>query len=232
MNQLRCDFHIHTTHSDGTCSIQEVLSLYAQQQFDVIAITDHAVDRVSLKAFELQGGPSSVTREQFPEYLHQLELARQEAREKYNLHVIPGIELTNNTKEYHILALDIQEWIDPDLTVPEMVVEIHRQGGVAVACHPAQKEGIPAEAQGSFRHLYDNRERYKDIFDAWEVANRYHLFSSVSLMKVPFLANSDLHRPEHIFSWKTCLTSEKFNTAAVKVAIQHGDRAIFYHQRR
>ena len=39
---LLCDFHVHTTWSDGRLSIREVVDLYGQTgRFDVIAITDH-----------------------------------------------------------------------------------------------------------------------------------------------------------------------------------------------
>jgi len=230
MNTLRCDFHIHTTYSDGLCSISEIMKLYAQERFDVIAITDHAVDCTSLKLFEQIGYPPSITAANFPDYMHQLEKSRWEAREQYNLHLIPGLELTNNTDEYHILALDIKEWISPNGSVSNIVAEIHRQEGIAVACHPARKEGVVE--QGAYRHLYEYRETYRNLFDAWEVANRHHLFTAIGLMKVPHLANSDFHRPEHIFSWKTLLQAEKFNTSSVKDAIrQNNTVAIFLHSR-
>ena len=39
---LLCDFHVHTTWSDGRLSIREVVDLYGQTgRFDVVAITDH-----------------------------------------------------------------------------------------------------------------------------------------------------------------------------------------------
>ena len=39
---LLCDFHVHTTWSDGRLSVREVIDLYGQTgRFDVIAITDH-----------------------------------------------------------------------------------------------------------------------------------------------------------------------------------------------
>jgi predicted metal-dependent phosphoesterase TrpH len=39
---LLCDFHVHTTWSDGRLSVREVVDLYGQTgRFDVIAITDH-----------------------------------------------------------------------------------------------------------------------------------------------------------------------------------------------
>jgi hypothetical protein len=229
MNRLRCDFHIHTTYSDGICSVQEIVQLYAKEQFDVIAITDHALDSFTAHLFSEQGRWAGVGKENFPDYLHELEKMRQQAV-KHNLHLIKGIEVSNNTKEYHVLALDVKEWIDPDLSVPEIVAEIHRQEGVAVACHPAAK--LDEQIQGAFRHLYENRETYRHLFDAWEIANRYHLFPTVGLMQVPYLANSDLHRPEHIYSWKTSLIAEKFNTPSIKSAICNNDTvSIFLHRK-
>jgi hypothetical protein len=229
MNNLRCDFHIHTTYSDGECSVEEILKLYAREKFDVIAITDHALDQTSLKLFNQYGWIPRLCEQSFSAYLEYLQEAGEKARMDYNLHLIPGVEVSNNTKEYHILALDIKEWIDPDLPVPAVVAEIHRQGGVAVACHPEEKTGIAS--QGAYRHLYENRERYRALFDAWEVANRHHLFPSVGLMKVPYLANSDLHRPEDIFSWKTLLKAEKFNTDSIKEAICTNETiSIFLHR--
>lgn len=228
MDRLRCDFHIHTTYSDGNCSVPEIIQLYVKERFDVIAITDHVLDSFSANFFSEQGLNFGVSKENFPDYLHDLEKMRQEAA-KYNLHLIKGIEVSNNTDEYHILALDVKEWIDPDLSVPEIVAEIHRQEGIAVACHPEVKMG--EQIQGPFRHLYEHRETYKKLFDAWEIANRYHLFPSVGLMRVPYLANSDLHRVEHIYSWKTLLNAEKFNTPSVKSAICNNETvSIFFHR--
>jgi predicted metal-dependent phosphoesterase TrpH len=37
---LLCDFHIHTTYSDGSVELRKVIDLYGQAGFDVIAITD------------------------------------------------------------------------------------------------------------------------------------------------------------------------------------------------
>lgn len=229
MNRLRCDFHIHTTYSDGTCSVPEIIQLYTQERFDVIAITDHALDSFSTNLFAEQGLRAGVEKGNFPDYLHDLDKMCKQAAEQ-QLHLIKGIEVSNNTDEYHILALDIKEWIDPDLSVPDIVAEIHRQEGVAVACHPAAKIG--EQIQGAFRHLYENRERYKQLFDAWEIANRYHLFPSVGLMQVPYLANSDLHRAEHIYSWKTSLIAEKFDTSSIKSAICNNQTvSIFFHRK-
>src|SRR5674476_773527 len=41
MSMLLCDFHIHTTWSDGSVDLPEVVDIYGQAGFDVISITDH-----------------------------------------------------------------------------------------------------------------------------------------------------------------------------------------------
>ena len=38
-----CDFHIHTTFSDGEVGLRRVVDFYGQNAFDVIAIADHVV---------------------------------------------------------------------------------------------------------------------------------------------------------------------------------------------
>ena len=42
---LLCDFHVHTTYSDGVLSVPEVVDLFGRSGHDVIAITDHIVNR-------------------------------------------------------------------------------------------------------------------------------------------------------------------------------------------
>jgi processive 1,2-diacylglycerol beta-glucosyltransferase len=41
------------------------------------------------------------------------------------------------------------------------------------------------------------------------VANRDDIFNPIGLKRLPFVANSDFHKPKHIFSWKTVLFCEK-----------------------
>ena len=41
---LLTDLHIHSTFSDGTVPIEEIIMLYGEAGFDVIAITDHLFD--------------------------------------------------------------------------------------------------------------------------------------------------------------------------------------------
>lgn len=41
---LLCDFHIHTNFSDGSMELRDVVDIFGQAGFDVIAITDHVVN--------------------------------------------------------------------------------------------------------------------------------------------------------------------------------------------
>ena len=42
---LLCDFHVHTTYSDGALPLPEVVDLFGRSGHDVIAMTDHIVNR-------------------------------------------------------------------------------------------------------------------------------------------------------------------------------------------
>ncbi len=103
------DLHTHTIYSyDGTASVPAVLARAKQIGLDVIAITDHDVMTGSLKALELAP--------------------------RYGLEVIPAIEVT--TAEGDLLALDITEKVQRDLSLVETVLNVRELGGFCIAPHP------------------------------------------------------------------------------------------------
>ena len=57
---------------------------------------------------------------------------------------------------------------------------------------------------------------------AWEIANRNNIFDCVGMKRLPFLANSDFHKPKHIYSWKTLLYCEK-NADAIKECVRRNE---------
>ena len=61
------------------------------------------------------------------------------------------------------------------------------------------------------------------MLDAWEIANRNNIFTPVGLKRLSFVANSDFHKPKHIFSWKTLLHCEK-DPEAIKACIRRNER--------
>ena len=217
MEWLYCDFHIHTSWSDGICPLNDVIEMYGETGFDVIAITDHVLDNESLSRTKQACGIScSIEKEQFAHYQRELWSAARYAWETYNMLVIPGIELTNDASKYHILALDSKEYISPDLGVEDILTEIKAQGGISVACHPYIRNHTGDEPS---EYLWTNQDRFALMFDAWEVANRDDLFNVVGLKKFNYIANSDFHEEKHLRSWKTLLRCAK-NVEAVKQAIR------------
>jgi 3',5'-nucleoside bisphosphate phosphatase len=215
---LFCDFHIHTDASDGALSMEAVVDLYGEHGFDVIAITDHILDITTIERQQQEGLPlMAVPEAVFQDQLHRLWREKKRAWSRYNMLLIPGAEITNNTGQYHLLALDIKEYISPDPPVRDIIDTIHEQEAIAIACHPHYKEEV--DTQPVYAHLWDHHQEYKNLFDAWEVANRDSLFDVVGLRKFNYVANSDFHEMSHIYSWKTMLNCEK-NTEAIKEALR------------
>ena len=226
---LLCDFHIHTTDSDGKLSLEEIIELYGQRGFDVIAITDHIMDSASLKTYREAGQRiPAIEEEMFPKYLQSLWNASKIAWERYRMLLLPGMEITNDTQKFHMLGIDIKDYISPDQSVEQIIAQIHTQGGIAVACHPAQR-GHTQEQQSI--HLWNNHDRFATLFDAWEVANRDDLFNVVGLKKFNYVANSDFHELRHVYSWKTLLFCEK-NPEAIKQAIRENVGVSIYLYRK
>ena len=59
----------------------------------------------------------------------------------------------------------------------------------------------------------------------WEAANRDDLFSVTSLKHYPYVANSDFHKPKHLYSWKTLVRAEKNWPAMRSIAFRTGSRS-------
>ena len=231
---LLCDFHVHTRWSDGRLSIREVVDLYGETgRFDVIAITDHILMERDLLAragrlASLGYRQYSVTEERFTDYLAEINAEARRARRLYGMLVVPGAEITQNhlrsRKNSHIIALNISEWISADQPAENILREIRRQGALSIACHPHHRTTRRIEI--STCYLWDHRKRLVDLVDVWEAANRDDLFSVTSLKHYPYVANSDFHKPKHLYSWKTLLRCEKSWEAIARALRSNVDVAL------
>jgi predicted metal-dependent phosphoesterase TrpH len=214
---LLCDFHIHTTWSDGRLSLRDVIDLYGQTgKFDVIAITDHILMKKDLLAragrlATLGRRRYAVTEATFDEYLADIDHEAQRALRDYGMIVIPGAEVTQNhlraRKNSHIIALGIKKYISADQSAEDILKEIRRQGAISVACHPHHRTTRRVEI--STCYLWDHRQELSSLVDVWEAANRDDLFSVTSLKHYPYVANSDFHKGNHLHSWKTLIRARK-----------------------
>jgi processive 1,2-diacylglycerol beta-glucosyltransferase len=220
---LLCDFHIHTNYSDGKLSVPEIIDFYGEHGFDCICITDHLADpkRLIGKLSELAN--LTLGREQIEEYFSVIERERQRAWRRYKMLVMTGIEFNKDgytrKSSAHLLGIDLKAPISAALEIPEIIAQIHAQGGLAVASHP---HIMKSEWGKNTLHFWENQEKYAPLLDAWEIANRNNIFNDVGLKRLPFMANSDFHKPKHIYSWKTLIYAEK-DCEAIKDCIRKNE---------
>lgn len=221
---LLCDFHIHTNYSDGKLTVGEVVDYYGSHGFDCICITDHLADPRRLIGKLARLSRLTLSPDQMREYF---EVIRQEAKRawcRYGMLVLAGIEFNKDgytpKTSAHLLGIGLEDPVQADLDLPETIARIHSQGALAVASHPHL---MKSEWGRNTLYLWENQETYVPLLDAWEIANRDNLFSPVARKRLPFIANSDFHKPRHIYSWKTVLQCEK-DPEAIKACIRDNQR--------
>jgi signal transduction histidine kinase/predicted metal-dependent phosphoesterase TrpH len=232
---LLADLHIHSTFSDGLLPIEEIVEIYGKSGFDIIAITDHLFDTESQRSLELHEEGKSI--KNIGAYFGKIEEVARWAKKDCDLLVLPGLEICNLPRDYHILGLDLKEPVDPNQDAEKVIQAIHRQGGLAIASHPHLKlsfflQGDQTSIQRHPLHLWKFRERYADKIDAWEIANQEDLFEMVGLERFPFLANSDFHARCHLTSWKSLIFSEKEKEAVKKAIITKRVAIFFFNEGR
>ena len=221
---LLCDFHIHTNYSDGKLTAPDVVDFYGKRGFDCICITDHLGDprRLIGKLSKLVN--LTLGAEQLDEYFDVLERERRRAWRKFGMLVMTGIEFNKDgltqKSSAHLLGIDLKAPIRPALDLAPTIAEIHAQGALAVASHP---HIMKSEWGKNTLYLWEHQEVFAPLIDAWEIANRNNIFTPVGLKRLAFLANSDFHKPKHIYSWKTLLQCEK-EPEAIKECIRKNER--------
>ena len=118
------DLHIHSTYSDGHLSIPELVDFYGQNNFKIIAITDHLCEEETFLGRASNFLEKTLTKETFPFYLKLIEKEAKRAMEEYGMLVIPGVEFTKNSfyfkRSAHVLALGIKEYISADKNIHEL----------------------------------------------------------------------------------------------------------------
>lgn len=203
------DFHLHTQYSDGVLKLKDLVDLYGKKGFGAIAVTDHVCETKSFLGRSAHILNKSLNQNNFEAYMADIEAEAARAWELYKMVVIPGVEITKNSllnhRSAHILALGIRQWICPNQEIEKILEDITIQGGVSVAAHPVDTRKWEAQTY----HLWDRRSELRDKFDAWEVASGPHIFKEVQSSGLPLIANSDLHHPRQMNSWKTVCMAER-----------------------
>lgn len=223
------DFHLHTNYSDGKLQLHELVDLYGERGFGAIAITDHLCENRTLIGRAARYMGCSLDEKNFPSYISAIEEEAERAWRQYKMLVLPGFEITLNTisnrRSAHVLALGVKEFINPNQDIVSICREIRGKGGLTIAAHPVSTRHWEKQTY----HLWDRRHELAKEFDAWEVASGPHLFPEVLHSGLPMLANSDLHAPSQISSWKNLFHCER-NPAAVLEAIRKQDLQFHFYR--
>ena len=95
-------------------------------------------------------------------------------------------------------------------------VEPGESSRAALARELTEEIGIAVETASPLIAVPWTYAEKRIVLDAWEIANRNNLFAPVSHKGLPFIANSDFHKPKHIYSWKTMLFCEKHPEAIIE----------------
>lgn len=109
---VEVDFHVHSFLGDGMLSPFVLVSRARHQGLQAIAITDHnrlCAAKAGRWYSRIAGGPT----------------------------VLVGEEVT--APEFHLIALGINKYVTWRQSAAEVIEDIHRQGGVAIAAHPTRR---------------------------------------------------------------------------------------------
>ena len=206
---LLADFHVHTTWSDGKLPLADVIDLFGRSGHDVIGITDHIVNRDGVLARSAHHLQLTLDETSFDLYLEDIAKEAERAWREYEMLVIPGAELTQNSfnrnRAAHVIALGIDHFVSAEGTVDEMLRRARGDSPIVIACHPHEQ----SEWFANTFWLWNSREEVAPLIDLWEIACRWDLFPPVARARLPFLGNSDFHDLPHLYAWKTTLQCEK-----------------------
>jgi 3',5'-nucleoside bisphosphate phosphatase len=215
---LLCELHTHTRWSDGALTLPELVDLYGQSGFDVLAVTDHVV-RQDDPWLPSEAPACGVHGANHADYLAEVLAQAERARREYDLLLVPGLELTYNDLDSrlagHAVAVGCRTFVGVDHGLDVALARAREYGAALIAAHPyLQERGGNSPARATTRFSHEWRELHPHI-DRWELFNRYELFGWVAERGLPAVANGDFHHPEHLHGWKTLLPCSKSEEAVV-----------------
>jgi hypothetical protein len=205
---LLCELHAHTTWSDGALTVRELVDLHGAAGFDVLCITDH-VYRLDDPA------PRGVDGWSWPAYFEEIEREAERARDAFDLLVIPGVELTDNSPDpddsAHALALGLRRFVSIDRGIVHAILGARAEGAAIVGAHPySPADWTPLRPT---RRFFRELDLFRGIVDRWELANRKEILSWVAEQRLPLVATGDVHGPGDLPSWKTLVPCRKSEQA-------------------
>ena len=191
-------FHTHTTLSDGIFAPAEVVRLYREAGYDILALTDH---RKTNRVSEL---------------------------DSMGLTLISGMEMHPAGPRgipWHIVALNVPESFEyPEgMAAQAMIDLVNTLGGACVCAHPHWCGFTSAEVmtlKGFIGlEVFNTATRY--------IGKEYNMQLWDEMLDagvmLPALAVDDMHRPRDLFRGWTVVAAPDASPAAVLTALRQGD---------
>jgi predicted metal-dependent phosphoesterase TrpH len=200
---LLCELHAHTTWSDGTLSVPELVDLYGRTGFDVLAVTDHVLP---------EPGARSVHDGNFDVYLAEIEEEAERAWWSYGMLVLPGLELTDEHPRpelaAHVVAVGARRFVGLQDGLDSALDRAREDGALLIGAHPYPLEAAAASARGTAR-LAADPDWAREAVHRLELVNRHDFFHWVARGLLPAVATGDFHHVEHLWTWKTVVCAER-----------------------
>ena len=137
LSPLLAELHSHTTWSDGSLSVRELVELYGSAGFDVLCVSDHAYreDDPVITPAARGIGPDA-----YGEYLAEIESEAALALRRYGLLVIPGLELSYNDldpgRSAHAVAVGLREHLSLAGGLAVSLERAAAAGAAIIGAHP------------------------------------------------------------------------------------------------
>lgn len=221
---ITCDLHLHTRFSDGRLTVAELIDLYGQGGFDAIAITDHLCAPKNFLGIGAKILNRTLSFANWKEYTSIIKKESNRAWREYKMLVLTGVEYTNNTfnhsRNAHMLAIDVQEFVSPYLDEVAWLKEMKAQGALTVAAHPLKLK----DASSQTYYLIQNQKTFGPLIDAWEVANHKTIWREMFATDFSLIACSDFHTQANGLAWRTRISCEK-DPEAIKAFFKNRHRS-------
>ena len=198
LNEYRANLHAHSTTSDGQFDPAQVIALYADAGYDVLAFTDHRKSN-RISAFDSRG-----------------------------MTLISGMELHPAGPRgirWHILGLGLPEdYLYPDPPSGQAAVDsVLAAGAIAFCAHPYWCGFTSAEVAAlkgiSGIEVYNTSTRY--------IGKEYNMQCWDELLSAGLrhtaIAVDDVHRLRDLFRGYTMILAEEKTPAALLSALKNGD---------
>jgi predicted metal-dependent phosphoesterase TrpH len=183
-----------------------VVDAHGQAGFDVLCLTDHVVRDGSM-----------ISRQAAPRYFAAVAAAARRARDRYDMLVIPGLELTwddpDDAAAAHAVVLGIEQFIGLEDSLDSALEWARDLGATIIAAHPQALHEDDIPGRTTRRWWLDAGLR--GLADRFELVNGRQVFGWVAERDLPAVASGDFHRPEHLTTWKTVLRCERDPAAVV-----------------